>query len=419
MTTTQPVRAQLIFDADNIRAADDPFRDDRMIDMQVRQQNRFVPSGLRIGATTIYPELTLLQEYDDNLFGSSEGNAQDMRLAFQPRIAIVGNNPSNQFRLTGQFTFNRHLRFTQENTDAFSGNLETRTVTSRGYSVEFISAYGRYAEDRADRFATVTNAQPVIFTRFQARANIRKTAGRLLAIVSMEALDYDYRDGRLRSDRSVILPESQRSRQEYRPSVETEYAFSPDTAIFTSFRYNRQVYKAPAGNLSIQRDTSGFELGAGVRFKLTPVIEFTAATGYLEQYYAAPLLAAKGISTEAEIKWLPTLLTSVEASFSRKIEDGGSLAFGSRFVNETEVSIDHELRRHLILNFLGRQENYKLAQADRHISRLFLETGAVWRLSPLIAIHGRYQFLDQSAGKRFKDQSFHQSRFTFSLKITA
>ena len=416
---TQPVRAQPIFDAGNIRAADDPFRDDRMIDMQVRQQNRFAPSGLRIGAMTIYPELTVLQEYNDNLLGSSEGNAQDMHLAFQPGIAIIGNNPSNQFRLTGQFTSNRHLRFTQENTDEFSGNLKTRTVTSRGYAIEFASAFGRYAEERTDRFAAAPGAQPIIFTRFQAGANIRKTAGRLLAIVSMEALDYDYRDGRLRSDQSVILPESQRSRREYRPSVETEYAFSPDTAIFTSFRYNRQLYKAPTGNLSIKRDTSGFELGAGVRFKLTPVIEFTAATGYLEQYYEAPLLAAKGISAEAEIKWLPTRLTSVEASFSRKIENGGALAIGSSFVNETEVSIDHELRRHLILNFLGRRENYKLAQADRRISRLFLETGAVWRLSSLIAIHGRYQFLDQSAGKRLSDRSFHQSRFTFSLKITA
>ena len=345
----EPASGQIIFNADGLRGSDDPWRDNRLTGVKDRAHADYQPIGIRLAGQKFYPEFMLAAAYDSNLLALDKPAPEDVVFSLQPKFTFASHHRANDLKLTGQWRINRHVRRKLEDSDEYAIAMKSSLAIARGYSLDFVAGFGRYIEPRGDSLTSAQTVRPTVYHHFFARGSFQKTAGRVLIRSGIDVTNFSFEDGVLRAEPSIIVRESRRSRSEFRPFVDAEYSLTPDAAVFIGFRSNAKRHDKQVTPL-INRDSRGFGVSAGFRFKPSPLVQISAAAGYLEQYHKRPLSDVKGLSAELKLKWLPTQLTTVTVSFLRQGKEGGAISPGSGFVNQAAIGVDHELRRNLIID---------------------------------------------------------------------
>ena len=114
---------------------------------------------------------------------------------------------------------------------------------------------------------------------------------------------------------------------------------------------NQRNYEDARDDGGVNRDSSGWEVVAGLALDLGDVTFGNVFAGYMRQEFDdASLKSISGPSFGADITWNPTRLTTVKGIASRTIEEttlsGAAGALSTRF----GANVDHELLRNLILS---------------------------------------------------------------------
>lgn len=417
---------QLIFDGDNFRSSDDPLRDDRLIGAGDRVQPGFEAVPIPLGPFAVMPQADVTLEYDSNILALENNVEDDLSVSVRPSIVMVAQGASFDLEIQGFAEGVRYLDRSLENYEQYGGTVEGRLEIQRGLTAEVDLGAGRYVESRTDSYAPANSLKRIEYTRLFAHGALEKTSGRLVGWLRYDVDRLDYDNGISRTAPIVPLFEENRSRTLYRPAIQAEYSFTPDTAIFGGVSYNWKIYDQnpplpfvvplPAGVVG-SRDSEGFVVSGGIRFKPTPLMELSVAVGYLEQYYFQPLQDVSGFSAEAKFRWLPTRLTTVEARFARELEEGGSLFPGNTFVNRAEGKIVHELLRNLLLTATAGYEDIDFENFDREDSRFEASARAEYKANRNLHFSLEYRYLTQDSNGAARLRDFDQSQLLFSVTL--
>ena len=207
-----------------------------------------------------------------------------------------------------------------------------------------------------------------------------------------------------------------RDRDQMLYQVRGDYAVSPDTALFARIKYNDRDYDLSPPSVPLLRDSKGYVAEVGADFDLGGVARGAVAVGYLEQdYESAAFSTIDGISVDALVEWFPTQLTTVTFRGGRSVEDAAIQGAAGYLSTNVSATVDHELRRNLIVSATVQLSEDDYDGIDRTDERFNAELAATYFLNRNIGVRASVNHFKQDSSGAVGNQDYEVNRVAVSL----
>ena len=346
-TRAGPLAAEpLPFDRAPVSLTDTPVLD--------RVQPGYQPIGLREGDFLIYPQVTLSEAYDDNLFATSNGAVGDLRTILAPQIDIRSDWRSSLLQFDVKGDIERYFDHPNEAVNDGEARLSGRLDAPDYFTFSGYADFAHATEPRSSTLSPRDIVQPIQYDVGHVEGGISKPFDRWKVSVVTDLVDTSYDNGRTPSGATVL--ENIYNAQEAFVDASVSYVISPDTALVAHVVGNDRHFTdrlaQPAPSSPLNRDSSGYETTAGLNFALTHLIRAVLLIGYLDQSYTdqRAFRPVEGPSAHVRLLFLPTGLTTLTLNFDRKINDAQDPVASSFLSTIGHAQVDHELYRYITVS---------------------------------------------------------------------
>lgn len=304
------------------------------------------PEGFRMGNFIIYPSVTETAVYDSNIYGEADAPTADWRFITTPILTIQSKLPRHAFDMT---VFGRFMNFA-ENTDQnyanFGASARAALHIDHAHTLSVSAGAKRQHEERSAITASQDAAEPVPVDQYRASIGLTRDVGRLYGTIAASAEKLDYHSvpaiggGRLSQD--------YRDQDLYAAQLRAGYRISPGFDFVAKVRGTRQYNEAEAPGLE-NRDSTGYEISAGLAFETDPLVRWRVLGGYgVRNFDRADLTSVATSLLEAQAQWLATHRLTLTATASRRIDDELGAEDNGRIETIGSLNADYEIRHDLI-----------------------------------------------------------------------
>lgn len=316
------------------------------------RDNPFTPSGIRWGSFTISPLVENENEYDSNIFKTSNNEKDDYIIHVKPSVNIRSNWSRHAIDLTVRSDIGLHQKFEQEDFEDIFIDLSGRIDVLRQSYATTKFYWSQRHEERGEIDNGGING-PTEYMTIGGIFEYEHLFNRLRINVSNDVSYLNYEDGISLLDGSLVM-DNLRDRLIDTATAQLTYEVNPRLDGFIRGEYNFKDYDSNVDRSGINRDSDGFEIVGGVGFDFTGKLFGDIYIGYREQYFEDPLLQdISGVTGGASLKWLATPLTTMSLAVDNDIiettQPGASAGVSTAF----KLNLDHELLRYVLLNAHG------------------------------------------------------------------
>jgi len=361
-----------------------------------RNRPQYTARSMRAGGFLLYPALNLTGAYDSNIFATDTNKVGAWIFEERPEVAAESNFPRHA--LYGRAEM-RHLDYaghsSENRTDYYlngGGRLDIVRTTNLHTDVE----YQKDTEDRGSPDAVGVAAEPVDFTRLQVLAELRHHPGKLsldggaiyqeLRFKNVPLIGGGFQDNEDR-DRDVLGGYGR-----------VGYQLSPGYEVFLLGLYSNIDYRLPRDDNGFNRDSNGFQIEGGTRLELTNVISGDVSVGYFSRNYDDPLLSTiNGVSTEVNLEWYVSRLTTVRVGGSRRIQETTINGASGYVETGFDAAVDHELLRNLILTGFVRYEKRKYEGISRDDDDYTASARALYLINRNLSVLAEYRYENRNS----------------------
>ena len=389
------------------------FARDRNISVRERPHPEYEAIGGRLGGFMLYPRIEGDVDYDTNIYAAPDHTVGDTIFRVEPEVNLVSTWSRHALQFAAGVTQDAYVNHSSENTTDWYVDAEGRLDFAGRTHLS-----GQLRHDRATELRSSDNngiigvglPHPIQYDENLANLQLTREFNRLKLTGRTE-----YSDFRYSNEGAVEL--DLRDRHVATGMVRADYALSPATALFVEYTANDRHYRLHPIGVN-QPDSSGYEVLGGANFELGHLVRGEVGAGYLSQSYrAASYAAVSGFGFRGKVEWFPTQLTTVTASASRSVEDSGIIipfgadrTAGGYLYTQTQVRVDHELLRNLILTGGAGYERIEFRAITRTDDRWHANLGATYLLNRRVGLNASYTYLHQTSsgdltyvGQRFSD----------------
>lgn len=402
-------------------AAQGMFARDRNVSVLQRPRPELDQLGVRVGAFFVYPQIDLGLTSNDNVFAEPTGERDDIIYSAAPSFVALTNWSRHALTVGSNLSVREYADFDDESVVDWTAFADGRIDIVRDTFATVGAGYGALTEPRTAPTGFLATVEPVEFDQTTGYVGFERTVNRVRGQVKYDILDLAY-------DPAVLVPSlgggvisnEFRDRFEQSLTVRGDYAISPATAVFGRLRLNNRDYdlEAPAIAAGSDRDSDGFTIDAGVDFDLTAVARGNIALGYTEQdYEGSDFNKVDGLAVSALVEWFPSSLTTVTAQAGRMINESSIPGSSGIESANIQISIDHELRRNVILNARGGFANDVYDGIDREDNRWTAAAGATYQVNRSVGVRGSISFTDQDSTGFDAQQDYSQTVVGLSLVL--
>lgn len=357
------------------------------VTVETRQHPDQMPLGLRDGPTMMTPKLEESVGYDSNALpgpwrrGSWEiGTDATLALASDTSHATVGAVASVDDR--------RVLALpAQSRTDA-SASAGIRFDVGDDEATVAVAHIERH-EDRG-ALDTIPSDRPVAFHLDDIRLAYAIRRAPWTLTPELEVTDWRYDPTTIGG---VPVSQAYRDRLVLQAGVTLRYALSPLRELVLVVRGLGQAYPdTPAGQLN--PGSRSYQLLAGVSDQSDPVWHWRLlAGGEVRTFDASAYRTRDTAIVEGGLTWNPSGLTTIAATVSRETDAAAEEGVAGIVYTAARVSIDHELRRDVLLNgWLGWQQQDGFQGGYQAGSRFGL--GVTWVANRMTRVALTYAQID-------------------------
>lgn len=307
--------------------------------------------GVRAGGFIVYPDLTFVQMYDDNIFSQQSNTTSDFIAIVSPQVQVKSDWSNNELDFSARGDIGRYFSKGSENYDDLLFETVGRYDISRDSNFFGGASYAQRHEDRGSP-DDVRGVTPTVFHTVTPNIGFFKKFGRFKVRLrgDLRQLSFD----NVKTSTGSIINNHDRNRKEWRATGAVAYEIVPAYDAFARFTYSKINYLDSFDDSGINRDSHGYGLVVGTAVDITGVIFGNVFAGYRKQLYTDTVLPTiSGPSYGADLTWNVTGLTTLKFLVNRGIEEttlaGGSGFFATRIGG----SVDHELLRNFLLNANG------------------------------------------------------------------
>ncbi len=313
-----------------------------------RKRPELDPLGVRAGTFLVYPKLELEESYSDNIFSDDDGEQSDFITRILPSLRIESDWANHALSLEGGADVGRYIDHTDEDFEDFHFGASGRVDVRRSTNVRARVRYQALHEDRGSP-EDVNGVEPTKFDIFSADVRGFHNFGRVNVTLGGTFDRYDFDD----VARAAPLPSinnDDRDRDEVEGSLRVGYEIVPEYEAFIRGAYNFRDYDSDVDDNGLNRDSDGFDIVAGVEIDFGGIVFGDFFAGYDFQDFDDPQLnTMQGPTMGADITWTVTPLTTIVGRVSRHIRETTSKNASGRFLTSAGLSVDHELRRDLLI----------------------------------------------------------------------
>ena len=303
------------------------------------------PEGVRMGSFIIYPSITETAVYDSNIFGEAENPTADWRFITTPTLTIQSDLPRHAFDMT---VFGRFMNFaesTDQNYANFGGSARGALHIDHAHTLSIAMGAKRDHEERTAITASQAAAEAVPVDQFRASIGLTRDAGRLYGTLSASAEKLDFHS--VPAIGGGVLNQDYRDQELYAAQLRAGYRISPGFDLVAKVRGILQYNEPEAPGLG-DRDSTGYEVSAGLAFETDPLVRWRVLGGYgVRNFDRAGLASIATSLLEAQAQWLATHRLTLSANASRKIDDELGANDNGRIESTGNLVADYEIRHDL------------------------------------------------------------------------
>jgi hypothetical protein len=373
------------------------FRRDATLSVMQHPREGYEAQGIRAGAFLIFPQVSVQLQHDDNIYATATNETSDTIWRVQPQV--VANSDWNRHALQAyaRASFNRFTDHDTENTDDWAAGVNGRLDVSRATNVLGRVDYSRNTEPRTSANSPTGAVEPVQYDLWTLGLTGRHEFNRLLISGRIQSQDFSYDSPR--NAANAIIDQSFRDRTVSLYGARADYAVSPKTAFFVDLQGEKHDYdhRAPA---AASRNSDGYQALVGVNFELTNLLRGDVGVGYRKENFDDPAAKdLKGFSTNSQLEWFPTQLTTVTLNASRTIEDSAVPGAPGYLSTNLGARVDHELLRNVILTGRVGWGDDKYTGIVRQDRRKTASLGASYLINRNVGVSVTYDYNEQKTRK--------------------
>ncbi|MBI1180350.1 MAG: outer membrane beta-barrel protein [Alphaproteobacteria bacterium] len=317
-----------------------------------RPQPLYDPIGIRAGSFMVYPSLGVRAIYNDNIYAEPTDRKSDAIIAVQP--AVYAKSLWERHSLTARLSGDIGI-FTQHSSEDYQdarANLQGRIDIAEGSSLK-IGLEGGRDHERRDSPDDARGLHPTIFYRLAPNIQWDQRFNRLSLRLTGDMEKLDFRD--VQALNGAIINEDDRDRLSWDVEGRVGYDFVKSVEGFASALYDNRNYVSAVDDRGFDRDSHGYGIFGGIILEVTGTMSAEAYAGYRRQDYKDPRLKSfGGFGGGLNLVWAPTKLTTVTVTGERVIEETTQKLESGVFASRLSVTVDHELRRNVIITLSGR-----------------------------------------------------------------
>ena len=382
---------------------------DRGVSVPDRARPAYDPLGITAGAFTIFPEVTVGTEYNDNIYATRSNKESDWIFTVAPRIRAGSDWSNHAVNMDAGIKSGFYASESDEN--YVDGHLlaNGRLDISRDSSLSARAGIRRLHEDRGepdvDRQAFSWD-EPGIYYRTIAGLDFYQAFGRFGATLGGGYTNLDYKSVDLidgtSQDRDI------QDREIYTVTGRLQYDMHPDVKPFITTRYEWRDYDQSEA----ERDSEGYRIGVGTGFDLGGITSGEVYGGYMKQDYD-DRSNISGFWFGLSKLWNATPITSVEAFAETSVKE--TTLQDSSGIRSFDLGLraDHELRRNVLI---GAAANYTLNDyRGADLTEDYYAVGPsltyLWNRNLSAEIGYRYRTKDSD----IRDREYSENRFTVAI----
>lgn len=308
----------------------------------------YKPLGLRAGAFTLFPALSLAETYDDNIFATGSTRSDDFVTTLAPAIRARSDWSQHSLNFNAGAEVGRYAKSGGEDYEDFNVGADGRVDITRQTQ---LTAGLSFADEHEDRSSPndVNGRTPTEYDLINGNLGLTHKFNRVSVGLSGGASDYDYDD--VGTSAGTTINNDDRDRREYVASLRLGYDIQESYEAFVRGNWNNREYDSAVDDGGVNRDSDGHGVDAGIKIDLTGVTQAEFFGGWYTQNYSdATLKDPDGTNFGARVYWTPTPLTSVRINVTRAVSETTTAGSSSTVDTTGGVKVEHELRRNILLN---------------------------------------------------------------------
>jgi hypothetical protein len=322
-----------------------------------RPRPDFDALGLRAGSFLAFPNAEVTENYDSNVFATTNSVKSDFFTELRPGLSLRSdwNNNALTFDVSGDIK--RYAKLVSENVSNLSASAGGRLDVE--HDVYFLGGAGYQLahEDRASPDSVQNTKSPIEYHLATANLGYVHQPGRLGFRVDGLINSYSYENGETAAGGVGTIIETDRNRTEYSVTPRLQYELVTGYHAFVQASANMRDYEHKLDQFGFNKSSKGYETDIGTAFQLGAVMNGDVFIGYLDQSYDDHRLAdVSGVAFGGSLLWNVTAITSIRGALTRTVQETSISSTGSVVLDASSylqttagVSIEHELRRNFLL----------------------------------------------------------------------
>ncbi|HEX8471791.1 MAG TPA: outer membrane beta-barrel protein, partial [Brevundimonas sp.] len=293
-----------------------------------------------------------------------------------------------------------------------TGQVDVRRDTSIGFGAD----YGKFTELRTSNNAPTNVAEPVEYDQTGANLQLVHSFNRLRLLGRIDRVELDYQNGVDALGGQVF--QDDRDRSVTAVTGRSEYAVSPDTAVFFEAVFNTREYDLSPPDVVTDRDSDGSEISLGANFDISRLARGEVQLGYLTQdYTAADLEDFANLTGRARLEWFPSDLLTVSFVTGRTVEDATGAGISGYLSTTAGLTADYEVRRNLVLSAGATYEAADYGDIDRDDNTWTSQIEATYKVNRTLAISAGFEHLERDSSGLSATTDYRINRFQLAFVL--
>lgn len=345
---------------------------------------------LTVGGYTVRAGLNQSLIHDSNVDAVPHGPSSFL-IDTAPSLEVVRIGTRNQFGAAVSIDDQRYFETPGQDRTDWTASLGGRSVIGRG---EASLGYAHFdTHEVTTQLGVIPSTTAIPIKEDDIRGGYEIDLGRFSLTPAVQDTRFRYGAG---TALGVRVDESFLDRNVLTGGVTVHYGEDPSRGLLMVVQGIETDYQRAAPGEPDSSARSVLALG-GLQYQSEGVFRYRVLAGVEHRAFLSSQLASVTTPVvEASVIYIPTGLTTVTTTVSRRIEDTVSGAAGSFTYSHARIVLDHELRRDVLLQ--ARTEfqlaEYSLGGTQTSIG---VGGGVTWLLGPRLRVTADYNFIHQGA----------------------
>ena len=311
--------------------------------------------GGRLGGFLFNSAVTVTETYNSNVYVSHASALSDLFTTVSPALDLVSDWDTHFLALHARDDTHRYDQLVSENNSDATVGLDGRLDILR--NVELLGSFSESLlhELRTSPDSVGNQKSPIEYRLDSAHVTFLRDPGQLGLKLDADLDSFHYQNGVTLT--GAVIPETDRNRYDFLVTPRVSYEIAKGYHAFIKFPLNSHIYQTTPDISGLDRNSRGYEIDGGTAIDLGKVVTAEIFLGYLQQHYNdAQLHPLSGLSYGANCLWNFSDVSSLRANVTHLVREAILPGVSSDLQTGLAASIEHELRRDVLISGGARYE---------------------------------------------------------------